>query len=213
LDPLGWERLEEPPAGEVDRIRHGDERVDYGTPTAVERVELEGQGMRRRLAIFSVIGATLAALAVGGIGVLSASAQAEKVDICHRTDSATNPYVAISVDISSVDGDTGNDQGQGDHFAEHKGPLASSEAVAQNLKDNGIEWGDIIPPVAGHQGLNWPAGQDILENDCNFVTPTPPTQPPVTTVAPPVTTAAPKAVTPPAAQAPSAVVARPVFTG
>jgi hypothetical protein len=45
LDLLGGDRggLEEPPAGEVDRIRHGDERVDYGTPTAMERVELEGQ--------------------------------------------------------------------------------------------------------------------------------------------------------------------------
>jgi hypothetical protein len=35
--------LGEPPAGEVDRIRHGDERVDYGTPTAMVRVELEEQ--------------------------------------------------------------------------------------------------------------------------------------------------------------------------
>jgi hypothetical protein len=34
--------------------------------------------MRRRLAIFSVIGATLAALAVGGFGVLSASAQTNR---------------------------------------------------------------------------------------------------------------------------------------
>jgi hypothetical protein len=173
--------------------------------------------MRRRLAIFSVIGATLAALAVGGIGVLSASAQGgneDNVTLCHATDSVTNPYVVITIDQNGIDNINTGPNGHGTHT----GPLVTSEAEAQALKDQKIQWGDIIPAFniggVNFPGLNnTPAGLAILANECEFVTPTPPTQPPVTTVAPPVTTAAPKAVTPPAAQAPSAVVARPVFTG
>jgi hypothetical protein len=174
--------------------------------------------MRKRLGLFAGIGGMLIALGVGSIGVLSASAQGneDNITICHRTDSATNPYVQITVDVSAVDGIAGNQQGA-DHFGEHTGPLASSEAVAQNLKDNHIEWGDIIPPIPGvHGGLNWPAGQAMLENGCNFVTPpttAPPTTAPPTTAAPttappapPGPAAAPSAPTP-AAPAPSAAVA------
>jgi len=148
-----------------------------------------------------LVSVTLMALAGASIGVLSASAQGneDKVTICHRTNSATNPYVSITVDQSAVDGVSGNSGNEADHFGEHKGPLASSEAVAQNLKDNGIEWGDIIPPVPPfHNGLNWPAGQAILENDCNFVTP-PTTAPPTT--APPTT--APPTTAPPTTAAPT----------
>lgn len=97
-------------------------------------------------------------------------AQSEpKVTICHRTNSASNPYTRNTVDQSSVDGQGGN----GDHFEEHKGPLASSEAVAQSLKDSKTDWGDIIPPVQGaHDGLNWTAeGQAMFNNDCKFATP------------------------------------------
>lgn len=94
-----------------------------------------------------------------------------KVTICHRTDSATNPYVKITVDDDAVDGQAASHGNHADHYGEHKGPLAYSEAYAQQLKDSHIEWGDIIPPVAPyHSGQNWDTqGQTILNNGCKFV--------------------------------------------
>lgn len=93
-----------------------------------------------------------------------------KVNICHRTDSVTNPYEVKDVDASSTDAEG---------HAGHTGPIATSQAVAQALKDAHNKWGDIIPPaptsgVVG--GLNWDAdGQAIYNNGCKFavVNPTP----------------------------------------
>lgn len=97
----------------------------------------------------------------------------DKVTICHRTDAANNPYVQNEVAADSADGDTGNDNGQGDH-SEHTGPVATSEAVAQGFKDADQKWGDIIPPHNNFVGLNWTAeGQAIYNNGCNYVVITP----------------------------------------
>lgn len=96
--------------------------------------------------------------------------QEEKVTICHRTNSVTNPYTMITVNESAVDGVARNSGSTPDHYGEHKGPLASSEAVAQALKSDHKDWGDIIPPVGTHSGLNWSTiGQAMLANSCNYV--------------------------------------------
>jgi hypothetical protein len=93
-----------------------------------------------------------------------------KVTICHRTNAETNPYVRITVDEASVDGDNGNDHGKGDHLFEHTGPVWYSGAKA-----DGVTWGDIIPPfysdgstLTGYPSLNWDTdGQAIFDNGCN----------------------------------------------
>ncbi len=109
----------------------------------------------------------------------------DKITICHRTDSVTNPYNVLSVDPDAADGNTGNDNGRGDH-SEHTGPVATSQAMAQALKDAKQEWGDIIPPHDNYGGLNWtPDGQAIYRNGCSYVTTTTtPTMTPTTTGTP-----------------------------
>jgi hypothetical protein len=153
--------------------------------------------MRRRLGVFSVVGATLVALAVGGIGVLSASGQAAQTTICHRTGADNNPYVV------NHPANTGILNG---HFTQHNEPVIWQPG----FQDEGIEWGDIIPPIPPDipNGLNWTAeGQAIFNNGCvppGFV---PPTAPPETK--PPET----KPAAPQAPKAPAPVRAPARFTG
>jgi hypothetical protein len=124
-----------------------------------------------------ITGLVLAGMVLVGLQIAGPAfaTRQPKVTICHRTNAVQNPYVRETVALSSVDGNLGDDHGQGDHFAEHKGPVASSEAVAQALKDDDQKWGDIIPPNPAGTSLNWDAdGQAIYANDCNYVTPPPP---------------------------------------
>jgi hypothetical protein len=116
----------------------------------------------------------------------------DNVTICHRTNAVTNPYVVITVDVSAVDGDLGNNTGQGDHYLEHQGPVFDP-SVDYQPPFSGDEWGDIIPPIEGvHSGLNWTAeGIAIYENDCAVPspteTPTTPTETPTTPTETPTT--------------------------
>ena len=91
---------------------------------------------------------------VAGDYVESTPSGAHKVTICHRTGSATNPYVIITVDIAAVDGEGARDHDHHDHVG--NGPI-----------------GDVIPPVPGNEdGKNWmtagywPAGQHPTLEHC-----------------------------------------------
>jgi hypothetical protein len=158
--------------------------------------------MRRRFGILAVISATLAALAVGGISVLSASAQpAEKVTICHRRAAVNNPYgpKAITVNQNSINNPNGH--------ATHTGPIFP--ATGPDGK-----WGDIIPPIPGYPGQNFTAeGQAILANDCQIPGVTPPTQPTQPPTQPTQPTQPPGPGAAPSVPVPAPVVGQPVFTG
>ena len=115
--------------------------------------------------------AAVASLVVGAALVAPSAAFAtqpapdHKVTICHRTNSDTNPYVVIDVDIAS------SGHLQGGHDTQHEGPI-----WALGLKDQHIEWGDIIPPYTylefAHPGQNWTAeGQAMWADGCAMTDP------------------------------------------
>jgi hypothetical protein len=120
---------------------------------------------RRRLFVLGLGGmlALAAALTVFPSAVMATQPTGHKVDICHATDSDTNPYVAENVDIASAgypDGATGH--------AGHTGPVWSA-----GLKADKIKWGDIIPPYTyddfSFPGLNWSTeGQAIWNAGCQI---------------------------------------------
>jgi hypothetical protein len=103
-----------------------------------------------------------------------------QITLCHATDSYTNPYVVITVDVASV------------RFAGHEGhdgPIFFP-AIAKHTK-----WGDIIPPASndGTRAVtpkNWSAeGQSIWADGCAA------TAPVSTTTNEPTTTTGPGEVT------------------
>lgn len=147
----------------------------------------------RRGVVALVVGAAPILLGAG-LGQIAGADRPDKVTVCHRTASHSNPYVMIWVDQHAVDGDLGNDHGRGDHYMEHLGPIGP---VAVG------EWGDIIPAVAGvHEGRNWTSeGQAIFRNGCNPATPV------LTTTSSPTSTTSPSSTTTAAAPTTTAAAA------
>lgn len=84
-----------------------------------------------------------------------------KVTICHATNSATNPYVKITVDTHAAV--------KAGHAGHDEGVVATSVAKATELKEAKITWGDVIPaiPEQNFAGLNWTAdGKALFNHDC-----------------------------------------------
>lgn len=98
-----------------------------------------------------------------------------KVTICHATNSATNPYVQISVNYNSIV------RGAGHNGHHGNGGVATSVDHAAQLKNSGQRWGDIIPALADHNyaGKNLTTeGQVVLDNGCKMpVAPATPVKP------------------------------------
>ncbi|MBM7503465.1 SPOR domain-containing protein [Agromyces aurantiacus] len=97
----------------------------------------------------------------------------DKVTLCHRTGSYSNPYVVITPAANSVVGGQPSAVGHGE---EHMGPIFYPEIPKHT------EWGDIVPSfyyeedgqVQFFPGLNWDSeGQLVYENDCMIEIPTP----------------------------------------
>jgi hypothetical protein len=116
------------------------------------------------------IASVLALCALAAIpAVLAAVQDNEKVDLCHRSSSASNPYQSISVPIDNKDGTINGHE-------THTGPVFPAP-----------NWGDIIPPYTwtdrdgvkhAFDGYNMSDdGTAIWQNGCNPKTPVPPTNP------------------------------------
>jgi hypothetical protein len=104
-----------------------------------------------------VVGATSAA----GLVPPDPNVPITSLDICHRTNANTNPYI---VEHPNANGDVSGHAG-------HTGPVWN-----ETLKPDHIKWGDIIPPFTWSggtfPGLNWNAeGMAIYANDCQPVVP------------------------------------------
>jgi hypothetical protein len=115
-------------------------------------------------------------MAVAPLGANATQGTPEhKVTLCHATDSYTNPYVEITVDVASVIKNHGH--------GNHDGPVFYP-TIPKHTK-----WGDIIPPfdfggAGSYPGKNWtPQGRAIFDDGCNVESPT--TTTPITA---PVTT-------------------------
>lgn len=127
--------------------------------------------MRRTHRVAAAVAASLS-IAAGAVAIapsVLAQPSGHEITLCHATSSSGNPYIPVTVDVSSA---------SFEGHAGHDGPIWSE----------GIEggWGDIIPPFDFGEGLsypgkNWPVGADWASNGCTAPPPTtsnPPPPPP-----------------------------------
>ena len=121
--------------------------------------------------------ATVATLSLSTVALAANDTNADnsdhKITICHATDSATNPYVKITVDTHAVV--------MAGHGGHDDGVVATSTAKAQELKDAHTKWGDVIPaiPDQNFAGVNWnDAGKALFNHGCAMPTETPATTTP-----------------------------------
>jgi hypothetical protein len=132
-------------------------------PTSRTRAADDVDRRRRTHVIASGLAGTGMVLMLAGVGAGPAQAtpdpddEGHKATICHATAADENPYVELEVDVASILDDKGH--------GEHVGPLW----VVDHPKHE--DWGDIIPAFdfgEGEQfdGLNLPAGQLFLDDDC-----------------------------------------------
>jgi len=128
----------------------------------MRRVHEAGSGRRRMFAGLAAGVAAVAVVAAVAIPLAASATQPNpdhKVTLCHATDSYSNPYVQITVDVAAVlNGGHGN----------HVGPVFDP-SLPKHTK-----WGDIIPafdfgPGEQYPGMNVPDGQAILDAGCQFI--------------------------------------------
>ena len=91
------------------------------------------------IATIAVVGGMLLAATPASAGAV----EEHKVTLCHATNSATNPYVEITVDVHSA----GQSKGlpKGGHDGHDEPVVPTSFANAAELKAAGTQWGDVIP--------------------------------------------------------------------
>ncbi len=98
----------------------------------------------------------MALIMSGGVAQIAVSAPADKNDkvtICHRTNSVTNPYRMITVS-SNAAFTPARHPGHDESYA-FGGTTYKIFTPGVDYPANQKDWGDIIPPVRGGDGLNW----------------------------------------------------------
>ena len=139
--------------------------VVYNKPLPNEYVTGQGSPMESLIACVVPAGTDVARPSLRA----DDPADDKKVTICHATSSVEDPYTLTTVSVNSI---------VNSGHLQHTGPLYPQ-----------VGWGDVIPPVDGvTPGVNWPAGQGLLENGCvpveQPVDPWPPIDPPEQPVEP-----------------------------